>query len=244
MNNGQYVGPIISRKSPRWKTKESGIVGTAFAGGGTSAQPGLYEPYIPPTVAAVMVTASSGGYTGGGTQHYTGASCHNVVFPKSDRRLFVEITSTGAVYIYLVAEASAMATTSGQLSLAVCEHALLLQQTNIGGGLPNSAIAYSRNAAGYVTAGQSQVLPYLNGVIAGPNPLGANGVADSNSLIDTRLRSTGNLAANRTSPGNLFYPVRSIANADLATSGSGYRSHTMTAGNTGSAPYVRLEYLV
>lgn len=253
MNNGEYAGPLISRTSPRWRVQElpmSLISGASAAGGSIvigSRTVGLFEPYVPPTVSAIMVTAtaSSGSTT---TQSLgSGASCHNVVFPKTDRRFFVEITSAGNVYLMVVNEADIVtAANAGRLTMALCEHALLLQGDQSTAGIQNTAFAYSRNASAYLTATGEQVLPYLNGVIAGSTIAPVLNQANNNfSQVDPRLRFAANTtAADRSNPGNLFFPARSVSNGSFITPGTGYRGFVSTLSGTAGQAYVRLEYLV
>jgi hypothetical protein len=210
--------------------------------------PLFIEPYIPPMVSAVMVTAQAGGSTSAATTIYSGASCHSVVFPKTDRRLYVEFANLGQISIFLINDADLMATsgiTGGQIALSLCEQALILQPASSTLAAQN-ALVYSRNASQYISAVPNETRPFLNGVIAGANPPGTNGVMDSNSIIDPKLRATGSLSHTRTNPGNLFFPAKSVqgTNGIYATPGSGRFSPFGAVLNQSSVPYVRLEYLV
>lgn len=225
MNNGQYVGPIISRKSPRWRMLE--LLPTTF-GVATNNQTVLFmEPYIPPTVNAVMVTATAAGNSAGISNNP--ASCHNLVFPLKDRRFFVETSSQG-VRLFLVHEADLLGT-AGAAILANAEIAIYLNPTTLTGG---NAIVYSRNTTQFTVASDT-TLSFLNGVIAA-------GISSPNqlSLIDPRLRRSGTGTTARLNPGNIQWPVRSTTSTNYATAGSASADATSTF--TGN--YVRLEYLL
>ena len=225
MNNGQYVGPIISRKSPRWRMLEILPTSFGFAAGNQTVL--FMEPYIPPTVNAVMVTATAAGNSSGTSNNP--ASCHNLVFPLKDRRFFVE-TSNQGVRLFLVHEADLLGT-AGAAILANAEIAIYLNPTSISGG---NAIVYSRNTTQFTVASDT-TLSFLNGVIAA-------GISSPNqlSLIDPRLRRSGTGTLARLNPGNIQWPVRSSAGTVYATPGSA--SVDATATYTGN--YVRLEYLL
>lgn len=230
MNNGLYVGPIISRNSPRWRMQE--ITNVDF---GTGYSAGLFEPYIPPTVAAVMVTATAG--TTGTAAMSSAASCHNVVFPVKDRRFFIEITANSNVYLFLVDEYNLSGTpgSNPRTSTQYAECTVLLGNQTLAS---NQALVYCRDiavAGPYITAAVNSSRPFMNGVIAG----GVNGSTQSFSLINPRLRLSANPNPQVT-PGNLFAPIRGLTASANATPGTGKTD----AQNLRSTAYVRLEYLV
>ena len=158
MNNGEYSGPLISRNSPRWRMQEyTPPMSTAS----TTGHPLLFvEPYIPPTVTAVMVTATAGSSVSN-TIATSAASCHNLVFPLKDRRFFIEMPGGAVVRFFLAHDADLLNATSTNL-LNASEIAVYLNQAGLG-----SAIVYSRGATTQFTVGANSSLPFLNGFIAG-----------------------------------------------------------------------------
>lgn len=221
MNNGEYVGPLISRTSPRWRMQEY----YAFANQGSAGSlqnsliPGIFEPYFPPSVSAVMVTATAGYFNASTTITTSAGACINVVFPLKDRRFFVEINAVGAMYLYLVNEAALIGSASGQISPSICEHTLFLQN--------NAApLIYSQSATQYISVGNNTSVPWLNGVVYGRGSF-------SFSIANPTLRQAG--ASNPTVPGHLFFPIKANY-GDAVTPGTG---------NTRMMPaYVRTEYMV
>lgn len=225
MNNGLYVGPIISRKSPRWRVQE--FTNYDYS---TNLTTQLHEPYIPPSVAAVMITATAP-LNVAGTAMASSSSCHNIVWPVKDRRIFVEFGAAQTVRLFLLDEPALLTATGGQLSSAIAEHSLVLFAGS--NSTTSNAYAYSRNASQYLSVAAGQVAPYFNGVVAGGAPS-----AQVTSIIDPRLRQAGSTSA--TEPGNVFFPIRAASSNIHATAGTG----AAVASSHRAPGYVRLEYLL
>lgn len=223
MNNGLYVGPIISRSSPRWRMSEF----YAQPQGSTAASAicsTLMEPYIPPSVSAVMLTATAGSRSSSASA--SGASCHNIVIPCKSRRVFIEAHETLRVYVISDYDLTQLA--AAQLAAANCD-ILLTLSAGSGGG---SASVSSRGST-YISVTAGQQAPFLNGVLYGGNP-----TSQTFSNFNPRLRQSG--TSTQPMPGNLFAPVR--AQLGLALTPSGSSSTTATGNINGS--YFRLEYFL
>ena len=221
MNNGEYAGPLISRNSPRWRMWEW----YHYAPVSASTPPSyFFEPYIPPSVTAVMVSATAG--ANATTNSSSAASCHNLIFPLKQRRFFVHMDTF--VRLYLVHEAELIASTNAAV-LPNAEIAVVLTPSHNNG----SAVVYSRNTTQF-TVNTNSSLSFLNGVIAGGS---SNGTTFS--FIKPELRQTGSGTSARLVPGNLFWPIRSETSG-VTTPGAG----SLDNNSAQNGSYIRLEYLL
>lgn len=232
MNNGLYVGPIISQLSPRWRVQEYMGVSND-AGTPVRLQGGVLNPQVPLNASAVRMTVVAGAFANATTPQ-PAASCHNVVWPTRGKQIFIEHGATGTVSVWLVNPATLANFSTGGVGATVCEHGFVLSGS--GAGTPSYAVYAAQSGTPYITSSSAgQILPYFNGMLAhGGSPSGAGNSMLNAPIVNFRSGTT----SNRASSGNIMYPVRS---GNYGTAGTG----SPDSATAFTAPwYVRLEYLL